>query len=169
MTVALAIEPATPAEVDVVLGVLNDAAQWTVDRGAAGWRPGIWTTRWLLEGIERGETFLARRDGTVVATITLQWSDPLFWGERPPDAGYVHRLAVTSDAHGEGIGRRLVEWAERVTVSRGRPFLRLDTAYENPKLCAYYEALGFAFRGEKTLTGDWGSYHYALYEKRIAP
>lgn len=163
----LTIVPATPEEIELVVAILNEAAQWIVDRAAEGWRPGQWRKERLLEAIERGETFLARRDGRVVATISLQWMDELFWGTSPADAGYVHRLAVATRAHGSGIGRRLLAWAERVAIERGRSLIRLDCACENPRLRAYYEALGFSLRGEKTLTGRWGTYCAALYEKAL--
>ena len=67
-----------------------------------------------------------------------------------------------------GLGRAMLEWAEAATRAKGRPFVRLDTAFGNPRIRAYYEELGFEYRGEKTLTWEKGSYHYALYEKRIA-
>jgi hypothetical protein len=65
----LTIAPATHDEVDVVLAVLNEAAQWVVDRGAEGWRAGQWRRDRLLEAIDRGETFLADpRSGEVKET-----------------------------------------------------------------------------------------------------
>lgn len=164
----LRIIPARASDLDVVMRVLNEAAQWVLDRGAEGWRPGQWRRERLLEAIERGETFIAFRDGNVVGTITLQWSDELFWSGAPPDAGYVHRLAVMAEAHGIGVGRAMIEWAARMSLTRDRVFLRLDCPCENAALRSYYEGLRFRPRGEKTLSGKWGTYCAALYERRIA-
>lgn len=163
----LRISPATRDEVNVVLAVLNEAAQWVVDRGAEGWHPGQWREERLLEAIDRGETFLARRSDTVVATVTLQWADDTFWADRPPDAGYVHRLAVAVIGHGRGIGTAMLAWAEDATRNKGRSFLRLDCPAGNPSLRAYYESHGFEPRGEMILSGRWGTYEAARYEKAL--
>jgi GNAT superfamily N-acetyltransferase len=157
-----------PSNVDEVLRLLNEAAQWIVDQGAEGWRPGQWRKERLLEAIERGETFLAELNGRVVGTITLQWSDETFWEGMPLDAGYVHRLAVAADSHGIGVGRSMIAWAEQTVSHEGRPFLRLDCPCENPRLRHYYEGLGFSARGENTISGTWGTYCAALYEKALA-
>lgn len=163
----LKITPATLSEVDIVIDVLDQAAEWVVERGAEGWTPGQWRRERLLEGIEARETFLASRGGTVVGTVTLQWSDETFWPGAPPDAGYVHRLGVTKSAHGQGVGRAMLDWAEKTASEKGRSFLRLDCAGGNVSLQAYYESQGFEPCGEVTLTGTWGTYRAAKYEKRL--
>lgn len=163
----LRIAPATRDEVGVVLRVLNEAAHWIVDRGAEGWRPGQWREERLLEAIERGETFLARQSDAVVGTVTRQWADETFWAGWPPDAGYVHRLAVAAGRHGQGFGAAMLTWADRATRANGRSFLRLDCPAGNPALRAYYESQGFEPRGEVTLTGRWGTYQAARYEKAL--
>lgn len=151
-----------------MLDVLNQAAEWVVARSAEGWTPGQWRRDRLLEAINLGETHLARRGSTVVGTVTLQWSDETFWPGAPPDAGYVHRLAVTKSAHGLGVGRAMLDWAEEATRDTGRSFLRLDCPGGNPQLRAYYESVSFEPRGEVTLTGKWGTYRAAKYEKVVS-
>jgi protein-tyrosine phosphatase len=79
----------------------------------------------------------------VVATVALSWSDPMFWGPRPPDAGYVHRVAVSSAFTALGLGSRILDWAAGRVVDQGRSWLRLDCAADNTSLRAYYEARGF--------------------------
>jgi GNAT superfamily N-acetyltransferase len=153
--------------VDIVLDVLDQAAEWVKARGAEGWTPGQWRRERLLEAIVAGETNLARNAEAVVGTVTLQWTDETFWPGAPPDAGYVHRLAVTKSAHGQGVGRAMLDWAEQATRDQGRSLLRLDCAAGNPALRAYYESQGFELRGEVTHVGKWGTYRAARYEKPL--
>jgi RimJ/RimL family protein N-acetyltransferase len=63
---------------------------------------------------------------------------------------------------GKGVGARLLDWAQRRAEENGRPHLRLDCSIENPKLCAYYERLGFSLVG--CFDGQSG-YRAALYER----
>jgi len=48
----------------------------------------------LEDSVLRGETFVAVDRGSVLGTFALSWEDPMFWGERLPDSGYVHRLCT---------------------------------------------------------------------------
>jgi GNAT superfamily N-acetyltransferase len=77
----------------------------------------------------------------------------MYWGERPPDAAYVHKLAVRRACAGQGIGRAIVEWADRTAAKAGRQFLRLDCLGDNPGIRRYYEGLGFEHRGDLVLNG----------------
>jgi ribosomal protein S18 acetylase RimI-like enzyme len=80
--------------------------------------------------------------------MTLQWSDETFWGERPDDAGYVHRLVVRRDRAGTGVGPACLDWASQRVRAANRAWLRLDVSADNLPLALYYERLGFQYRGD---------------------
>jgi hypothetical protein len=75
----------------------------------------------------------------------MQWSDPQIWGEQGDDclAGYVHGLAVRRSASGKNLGHSLLTLAAGLTAQKPRPFLRLDGAANNDRLCRYYRDAGF--------------------------
>jgi GNAT superfamily N-acetyltransferase len=154
------IRPARPDETKTVLDVLADAAAWLQARGVEQW-PAKFDSDWVTPAIERGETWLAERDGEVIGTLVVQWDDPIFWAGHPRDAGYLHRLAVRH--HGDGDGARLLRWAEQHTARRGKPFLRLDCVASNDALRAYYERAGYEHVADVTV----GPYTQARYEKRV--
>jgi GNAT superfamily N-acetyltransferase len=156
------VRPARADEVDVVLDVLADAAEWLRARGIDQW-PERFDADWVMPAIERGETWLAVREseGEVVGTLVVQWEDPIFWAGYPADAGYVHRLAVRR--HGDGLGARLLQWAEKHVAAAGKPFLRLDCVAWNGPLRAYYERAGYEHVGDVVV----GPYIQARYQKRV--
>jgi ribosomal protein S18 acetylase RimI-like enzyme len=122
------------------------------------------------DSLARGETYLAIENGLVRGTMALCWEDPKFWGERPSDAGYVHRICTNPDA-ARGLGVELLTWAQITVVNRGRDWLRLDTPASNLRLRAYYEALGFLFQDEidvvlNGVDGEAEVWRAALYERR---
>lgn len=55
--------------------------------------------------------FLAKLGEETVGTVTLQWSDWIFWKEASSDAGYVHELAVRRTCAGKGLGLVMLAWA----------------------------------------------------------
>jgi protein-tyrosine phosphatase len=160
------VRPAAPAEEPEVGALLTEVAQWETERGYAGAWPAPFPMERIRPRLLAGDVYLAGPPGAgAVATITLQWEDPAYWGERPPDAGYVHRLAVRPAFHRQGWGGRLLAWAESATREHGRPWLRLDCAAANPRIRRYYAELGFREVGDLVL----GGLALQLLEKWIGP
>jgi protein-tyrosine phosphatase len=159
----LIIVRATVADATTILALHEEAARWLVARGIQQWLPGDFAMEPLVAQIGRGEAYLARIGGEPVGTFTLQWADPRIWGEQPDDAGYVHGLAVRRTYAGRGLGRVLLDSAGQMAAATGKTYLRLDCMTENPALRAYYEAAGFAHRGD-VRGKTWSA---SRYEKRV--
>lgn len=98
-----------------------------------------------------------------MGTITLQWSDALFWPKARSDAGYVHKLALRRKYLRRGFGLQMLRWAENVSKAAGKKFLRLDCLAENSKIRSYYENLGFIHQGDVEIQ-DWKA---SLYQKYL--
>ena len=159
------IERVSREDLDVVMGVLNDATAWLHRAGASNqWQYPLPRSSWdrTARGLDDGEVFLARgQDGKAIGTLRLEWTDRYgAWPVEPDAAGYMRSLATTASVRGEGIGAVLVDWAGAQVVERGRRYLRLRCCGENPALCRYYEGLGFQFRGH-VQEAAWAA---ALYE-----
>ncbi|WP_329257375.1 GNAT family N-acetyltransferase [Actinoallomurus sp. NBC_01490] len=161
---------ATEAETPLVNALLSEAAGWLAARGVDQW-PHPFPEDIVRASVLRRDTYLAWRDGDPVGTLAVYWADARFWGDRPPDAGYVHRLAVARAARGDGLGARLLDWAGELVAARGRRWLRLDCGAGNTALRAFYEHLGFqhvddvevTVPGAGTAPGPWTA---SLYQRR---
>jgi GNAT superfamily N-acetyltransferase len=143
---------ARPDQAAEVLSVLDEAAAWLQERDIDQW-PARFEPSWVEDAIRRGETWLVEADGSVEATVTLDWSDPV-WADTEGSAGYVYRMAVRRQ--GAGLGSVIVAWAAEVSLRRGCGALRLDCVTSNGRLRAYYEAAGFEWRGDVTVGGAPG-------------
>lgn len=138
---ALTIAPAAPQDTPVVHALLNDAAAWLAARRIDQW-PYPFPEHLVRAFIDRNGTYIARYGNDPVGTLAVYWEDRTFWGAQPPDAGYVHALAVDSRARGHELGARLLDWAARLAATRDRTWLRLDCGTDNTPLRRYYERLG---------------------------
>ena len=149
-------------DAETVAALLDEASAWVDDLGFSQW-PLPFPRDQIAAAINRGEVYVVEaEDGEAVATVTMLQDDP-YWGERPPDAFYVHKLAVRRDRAGRGIGAAIVEWANAEAAEAGREFLRLDCLGENPAIRTYYEDLGFQHRGDIVTDGRTLS----LYERAV--
>jgi GNAT superfamily N-acetyltransferase len=144
--------------------LLDEATSWVHELGYEQW-PLPFPRDELEAAIDRAEVFVVEDDEDPVATVTLLWDDPMYWGERPPDAAYVHKLAVRRDRSGRGIGAAIVAWANAEALEAGRAYLRLDCLRDNPGIRDYYEQLGFEHRGDLVRGGR----PMSLYERPVRP
>ena len=104
------------------------------------------------ETAERSPTILAEADGTAIGLAILS--------RHSPEAAEVTLLAVRPEWHRQGVGRQLVELAERVLVEEGVEYLQVKTlsarhpypGYASTR--AFYGACGFAVLEELPLL--WG-------------
>ena len=162
---------AAPGQLDDVLTVLDEAAAWLRRREVVQW-PSRFEPSWVQGAVRRGEVWLVRVGGTISATVTLDLADRA-WDGVPGSALYVHRMAVRRQA--AGLGAVILAWAAGVARERDLEALRLDCVASNGRLRAYYEAAGFAHRGDATVAGAPGQRLdegpvtvVSLYELRLA-
>jgi ribosomal protein S18 acetylase RimI-like enzyme len=85
---------------------------------------------------------VAELDGRVVGTTMAGYD-----GHR----GWVHLVAVSSEARRRGIGRALMEEAERRLAALGCPKLNLQVRGSNRGVVAFYERLGYGVEDRVSL------------------
>jgi predicted N-acetyltransferase YhbS len=156
------VRVATNDDVPLVAEMLDEATAYVRTKGSDQWQVPFPHDE-LVERVSRGELYVVEVDGRPAATFTLLLDDPWFWGAQPPDAVYLHKLAVRRAFAGRKLGERIVEWILAEAAARGREFVRLDCQRELPGIRAYFERLGFELRGEKTKGANRA---WALYERR---
>jgi hypothetical protein len=164
------IRRADHGDVSDVLAMLAEATAWLKTKGIVQW-PERFPRSVVEATVASGGLFVATEGSVMVATVTLLWSDPSFWGDRD-DAGFVHRLVVRR-THA-GMGRTVLDWAADQVRSAGRTHLCLDCLGTNRRLRRHYEELGFHLVSEVPGPADHphsaahGSWTAALYEKAIS-
>lgn len=79
----------------------------------------------------------------------------------------VHRLAVHTRYQGRGIGRLLLEQAEKEAIKRKITVLRIDTNIKNMATQQLFPKLGYQFAGEIPLSFRPNLTFYC-YEKRLS-
>lgn len=84
--------------------------------------------------VQRELFLVGKIDGKIVATVMAGYE-----GHR----GWVNYLAVDSGFRKQGLGRTLMEEAERRLVEIGCPKVNLQVRNENEAAVAFYERLGF--------------------------
>lgn len=171
------IRQATMSDVDVILGLIAEAADWLrekkdTDQWQRPWPSPDAPRRRVIGGIQAGRTWIAWDGATPAATITVQREQdpglPELWTWE--DDGYdktiyIHRLVVSRDYAGMGLGAALINWAGERGAEHGAKLIRIDVWTTNEGLHAYYRGQGFSFVRNH---GDPGYPSGALFQREIA-
>lgn len=160
---AITVRRAGPADEAALLALLEAAADWLWARGVRQWAPGSFTAAAHGTAVPGRTAYLAERNGQPAGTFALLWDDPDVWGVRPPDAGYLHSLAVARAYAGQHLGALLLDTAAAQVRAAGRRYLRLDCWAGNTMLRAYYTAQGFTPLGEAPVA----TFQVALFERAV--
>ena len=151
-----------------VLQLFKNAAEKINKMNIDHWQywinPPLEKIKWVEEGIQNNEFFFIQTlNGENLGMVRIMDEDILYWGKQKEKAKYIHSLVVTDNYNGKGIGTKIIQQIENNAKEENYRFLRLDADSKNPKLCSYYEKLGFKKMGIKELPLST----YNLYEKEI--
>ncbi|MFC9894151.1 GNAT family N-acetyltransferase [Nocardia sp. NPDC127579] len=163
------MEVARAGDAADIVALRDRLARWMVDNAIAQWLPGEYTVEMVRAEVARGEWFIWREAGALIATVRLIWRDPDFWGADDAEAGYIHGLMVAPEQRGRELGTRVIGFCADHTRARGLTRQRLDTAADNQVLRKYYNAQGFTELREAPLP-PWfrGTATVVLFEKDLS-
>ncbi len=162
---------ATERDLDVITGLIDEAAEWlrarNTDQWAQPWPSEEARSPRILKDLQAGKSWIARDEsGSPVATITADPEDSPIWPREilRDRAVYVCRLVVSRSHAGQGLGAGLLDWAG---ISARRRFaarwVRVDVWTTNSALHAYYRRQGFKFCGFSETIDHYPS--AALFQK----
>jgi GNAT superfamily N-acetyltransferase len=156
VTAPMLIKRATAEHKPVVLGLIEEAAEWLKTKETNQWAE-PWPTeeerdKRVLTGLQNGKTWLVWDGDIPAATVTIAskpnpdvWQNPACTCDLSEKAIYVHRLITARSHAGTGLGTELINWAglrgKRKTRAR---WIRIDVWESNQGLHAYYKGIGFA-------------------------
>lgn len=140
---------ATRQEVPEVFALIMRRVAWMDTVGIQQWNKTKYDERYPPEYYEKrrklGELFVLEDTAakTIVCVGALFHRD-VRW-PNPAEAYYLHHLAAEVGA--TGMGSLFLEMAEAYTASRGKTYLRLDSAVGNRTLEEYYTSRGYTEAG----------------------
>jgi GNAT superfamily N-acetyltransferase len=171
------IEKAEPDQLDVVLGLIEEARAWLGTKGTDQWAS-PWPTREerdarVLKGLTNGKTWIVWDRRIPAATVTMAtranpkvWSKPECECDLSERAVYVHRLITARRFAHRGLGAQLIDWAGlRARDDYGARWIRIDVWTSNRALHDYYRKRGFEPCGS---CGDPQYPSGALFQKLVS-
>ena len=148
----LIFELAKPEEAAEIANVLNAAAERLSDKFGLGHWSRLVSEKGVLLGIGNTSRFLAaKQNGTIIGVLRLvqkkPWAiDPAYFTpcKRPL---YLVDMAVIPELQGKGVGRRLLEEAQKAARDWPAQAIRLDAYDTEAGAGGFYLKCGWQERG----------------------
>lgn len=147
----LTFRKAKQEDIEEVHTIYVDAAKYKRRYHDYVWREGF-SRDFVARSIKSENILCAVKDKNIVCVFSLEWEDDAWAGYDELSSGYLHRLAVANNHHGQNIGEQVIKWSLDKVKDSDKKYLRLDCPAENKKLCKYYESLGFELVESKHLS-----------------
>ncbi|MGI5899887.1 MAG: GNAT family N-acetyltransferase [Christensenellales bacterium] len=158
----------TQGDVDESVSIMRDVAQRLIDAGKPLWSLGELNRENLRNPPDE---FIVMYDGEYnsIATLMLSFEDSFFWPDVPANScGFIHKLAVRGQYAGKSLSKHLIRFAADLCKEKGLSHICLDCDFNRPRLCAFYESLGFILIEQKhLLTSKLGAIDVALFKLRL--
>jgi GNAT superfamily N-acetyltransferase len=149
------IREATRDDVPAIVALLADDELGRDREDPADPLPDAYWAAYDAIAVDPRNLLVVLDDGEVVGTLQLTFIPSLTF--RGGWRAQVEAVRVTPHRRGDGLGRRLLEWAVDEARRRGCHLIQLTTNVARPEAAAFYASLGFArtHAGMKRyLTGD---------------
>jgi GNAT superfamily N-acetyltransferase len=145
------IRPARAGDV-AAIGAIVDAA-YAVYIPRMGKKPGPMLDDYAAR-VAEGVVWVAEQDGKVAGVVVLLPEDEHL---------LLDNVAVAPEAHGKGVGRALVAFAEAEARRRGHAEIRLYTHEKMTENIAMYPRLGY----EETHRAQQAGYDRVFFRKKL--
>ncbi|MEY8353769.1 GNAT family N-acetyltransferase [Lachnospiraceae bacterium 54-53] len=141
-----------------------------------GWKRGIYPDRIHGEqGIKEGTLYMARIGNQIAGSVIINGNqekgyETVSWktAAEPEAVAVIHTFMVHPDFQNTGVGRALLEFAEKTAAEKGKKVVRLDVYENNAPAIRLYERLGYEYAGKADLGyGTYGLHWFKLYEKPL--
>jgi ribosomal protein S18 acetylase RimI-like enzyme len=131
----------------------------------------FYPNRFVIGGdVRRGTVFGIRNEGRIIGAVVVDRRQSgkysgLPWSDRAGDPACIHRLAVHPDFQGQGMGKKLLRFAEEQARGAGGTSIRLDVFTGNPAAVGMYRRAGYAEVG--TIRFPMRKVPYLCFEKSL--
>ena len=142
------IRPGGISDIDVILNITKSCAAHMVQNGIFQWNEHYPDRDSFVNDAKNKELYVCSKNGKVIACISLcKHMDevylPVKWKTKNGNNLYIHRLAVHPDFQKKGVGKILMDFAEKYAREKKYISVRLDTFSVNKRNLKFYESRGY--------------------------
>jgi len=161
---------ATENDVDRLMDLIKACVEDMASQGIYQWNEQYPNLQTIRNDVESESTHILEGNNGVIAAISMNEEQPpeyrsLSWLDQEGRVLVLHRLAVNPKWQKQGIGGRILDYAENYAVDNGYTSIRLDTYSGNPRALRLYERHQYRRVGKVRFPGR--DLPFFCYEKNL--
>ncbi len=142
------VKKATLEDINRIMLLFKKCTAALIKAGIDQWDGTYPTVSIFEKDIRKGNIFVIKENEILIATITLnnqqdEQYNAINWKYPAKKVLVIHRLAVSPEDQGKGLGKHLCKYAESYGVENDFDVIRLDAYSGNPVSCRLYEKLKY--------------------------
>ncbi|MFA7020551.1 MAG: GNAT family N-acetyltransferase [Bacilli bacterium] len=147
------------SDISQIMDVVQDAQDFMKNQNSGQWQDGTPSIATIAEDSMHDRFYVWEEEGNVIGIIALldydKDYDKLVSGQWRFPAPYlaIHRFAVKSKYHSQGIATKMLQAVERIAKERNVKTIRVDTHKNNFPMINLLIKNGFAECGEALIEG----------------
>lgn len=173
----ITIELGNVNNIDELENLYNDLNDYLKENeNYPGWIKGIYPVRQnAIDGVKKGNLYVAKHNETIIGSIILSHEPEsaycnVKWGFESDysDVFVIHTFAVHPKFMKCGVGKALLNFADKQSIKSNVKSIRLDVYEGNIPAIRLYEKCGFKYIDTVDLgLGNYGLKWFKLYEKLL--
>ena len=163
------IRLASKSDLDEIMDMIKPVVKVMNAQGNDQWSSDYPLKEDFAKDVEQGTLSVFEEDGKILGIICVDGHEPEeYKGVTWPTTSkclVVHRMAVSLDARGLGVGKKLLKHAETLASEKQIKYLKTDTYSVNPAMNALFKKLGYEKTGEINFKGRANIFY--CYAKQV--
>jgi len=136
------------SDINSILNITKSCANHMIKKGINQWNEHYPDEGSFINDAENKELYVYIENEKAIACISLcnkmdEVYFPVKWKTKNDNNLYIHRLAVHPDFQKKGIGKILMDFAEKYAREKKYKSVRLDTFSVNKRNLKFYESRGY--------------------------
>ena len=141
------IKKASEIEIDALLKIWFEKANWLIKNNTSMWDPNQFSRERLKEKYHNPEYYICRNNKEIIGGFILIEYDERYWRDYINDkAYYFHKFVIRSEYKAQGYSGYILEWVKKYGKEMGKEYIRLDYNEERTYLKEMYTRHGFVTR-----------------------
>ncbi|MDB2675688.1 GNAT family N-acetyltransferase [Flavobacteriales bacterium] len=158
------IRKAQANELDQIMDVYRSCVKGMIELGIDQWDESYPNREVIKNDLEIGDYYVGILDGEIISGIKIDTKqDPTYlsidWEDKTNNFMVVHRLCAKTKVWSQGVGKKMMAFAEALAKKNGHISMRLDTYINNPKAITFYKRLGYKQLGHINLKPNKDIYY----------
>ena len=142
------IRKAKHTELDQIMEVYKSCIKGMINLGIDQWDENYPNKKIIQNDLLEQNFYVAIIEDEIIAGIKIdQVQDPTYlnvnWEDNSNNFIVVHRLCSKTKVWQKGIGKKMMEYAEKIAKELDCTSIRLDTYVNNPNAMKFYQHIGY--------------------------